>query len=93
MAHRKWKANKQEPGTAEPGNMLGCCLNYFHFLWAILITSTVHSLFFIRDIGFFCPALSLIFSKILHRNVPYLSLIFLKILLANALNSPKHSCP
>ena len=41
MAHRKWKETKQEPGTAEPGNMLGCCLNYFHFLWAILSTSTV----------------------------------------------------
>ena len=35
MAHRKWKANKQEPGTAERGNMLGCCLVSFHFLWAI----------------------------------------------------------
>ena len=34
--------SKQQPGTAEPGNMLGCCLNYFHFLWAILSTSTVH---------------------------------------------------
>ena len=41
MAHRIWKETKQEPGTAEPGNMLGCCLNYFHFLWAILSTSTV----------------------------------------------------
>ena len=26
MAHRKWKETKQEPGTAGPGNMLGCCL-------------------------------------------------------------------
>ena len=41
MAHRKWKEAKQQPGTAEPGNMLGCCLNSFHFLWAILSTSTV----------------------------------------------------
>ena len=32
MAHRKWKETKQEPGTAEPGNMHGCSLNYFHFL-------------------------------------------------------------
>ena len=26
---------KKLPGTAGPGNMLGCCLIYFHFLWAI----------------------------------------------------------
>ena len=32
MAHRKGIETEQEPGTAEPGNMLGCCLNYFHFL-------------------------------------------------------------
>ena len=31
MAHRKWKEIKQQPGTAGPGNMLGCCLVYFHF--------------------------------------------------------------
>ena len=41
MAHRIWKETKQEPGTAGPGNMLGCCLNYFNFLCAILSTSTV----------------------------------------------------
>ena len=41
MAHRKWIETEQQTGTAEPGNMLGCCLNYFHFLWAILKTSTV----------------------------------------------------
>ena len=41
MAHRTWKKAKQEPGTAEPGNMLGCCLNSSHFLWAFLSTSTV----------------------------------------------------
>ena len=35
MAHRKWKECKQQPGTAGSGNMLGCCLIYFHFLWAI----------------------------------------------------------
>ena len=35
MAHRKWKETKQLPGTAGPGNMIGCCLIYFHFLWAI----------------------------------------------------------
>ena len=32
MAHRKWKEAKQEPGTAGPGNRLGCCLISFHFL-------------------------------------------------------------
>ena len=35
MAHRKWKEAKQLPGTARPGNMLGCCLISSHFLWAI----------------------------------------------------------
>ena len=37
MAHRKWKEAKQLPGTAGPGNMLGCCLIFFHFLWADVI--------------------------------------------------------
>ena len=41
MAHRIWKENKQLPCTAGPGNMLGCCLISFHFLWVILSTSTV----------------------------------------------------
>ena len=41
MAHRKWKETKQLPGTAGSGNMLGCCLIYFHFLWVILSTGTV----------------------------------------------------
>ena len=31
MAYRKWKEIKQQPGTAGPGNMLGCCLASFHF--------------------------------------------------------------
>ena len=31
LPHRKWKETKQQPG-----NMLGCCLVSFHFLWAIL---------------------------------------------------------
>ena len=35
MANRKWKEIKQEPGRAVQGNMLGCCLLSFHFLWAI----------------------------------------------------------
>ena len=41
MAHRIWKETKQQPGTAGPGHMLGCCLVYFHFMWAILSTSTI----------------------------------------------------
>ena len=32
MAYRKWKETKQLPGTAGPGNMLGCCLISFHYL-------------------------------------------------------------
>ena len=47
IAHRIRKETKQEPGTAGPGNILGCCLVAFHFLWVILSTSTVeqgHSL-------------------------------------------------
>ena len=42
MAHRIWTETKQHPGTAEPDNMLGCCLISFYFLWAILSTSTVY---------------------------------------------------
>ena len=40
IANRIWKDTKHQPGTAGSGNMLGCCLIYFHFLWAILSTST-----------------------------------------------------
>ena len=43
MAHRIWKETKQQPGTAGPGNMPGCCLVSSHFLWAVLSTSTVVS--------------------------------------------------
>ena len=43
MAHRIWIETKQEPGTAGIGNLLGCCLVSFHFLWTILSTSTVLS--------------------------------------------------
>ena len=41
MAHRKWKEAKLQPGTAGPGNMLGCSLVSFHFLWAILCPQAV----------------------------------------------------
>ena len=50
MSHRKWKETKQLPGTAESGNMLGCCLVSFHFLWAILSTSTVYGSSLVRSI-------------------------------------------
>ena len=30
-AHRIWKETKLQPGTAGPGNMLGCCLVKFPF--------------------------------------------------------------
>ena len=36
LPHRKWKGIKQQPGTAGPGNMLGCCLIYFHFLQELI---------------------------------------------------------
>ena len=32
LPHRKWKETKQQPDTAGPGNMFGCCLTSFHFL-------------------------------------------------------------
>ena len=34
MAYRKWKEIKVQPCTAGPGNMLGCSLVSYHFLWA-----------------------------------------------------------
>ena len=42
MAHRKWKENKLQPGTAGPSNMLGCSLISFHFRWAILCPQAVY---------------------------------------------------
>ena len=44
MAPRIWKETKQEPGTAQPGNMPGFCFVSFHFLWAIMSTSTVNKI-------------------------------------------------
>ena len=41
LPHRKLREIQQQPGTAGPGNMLGCCLIYFHFLWGKLSTRTV----------------------------------------------------
>ena len=35
MAHRKRKETKQQPGTAGPGNILGCCLVSLSVLWDI----------------------------------------------------------
>ena len=32
MSHKKHKETKQQPGTAGPGNILGCCLVFFRFL-------------------------------------------------------------
>ena len=43
LPHRKWKEIKQQPGTAGPGNMLGCCLISFHFLWGKPSTLTVET--------------------------------------------------
>ena len=50
-AHRKWKETKQQPRTAGPGNMLGCCLVSFHFLLTILSTSTVPVLVVVAEPG------------------------------------------
>ena len=41
IAHRKWEETKLQRGTAGPGNRLGCCLVFFHFLWAILCPQAV----------------------------------------------------
>ena len=41
MAYRKWKETKVHPGTARPGNMLGCSLVSFYFLWAVLCPQAV----------------------------------------------------
>ena len=41
LPHRKWKETKQQPGTAGPGNMLGCCLVSINFLWGKLSMRTV----------------------------------------------------
>ena len=41
MAHRKWKEMKQQPGILPGPGVPGCCLVSFHFLWAILSTSTL----------------------------------------------------
>ena len=40
MLHRKQKETKQQPGTAEPGNILGCCLVSLRFLCDI---HSIHS--------------------------------------------------
>ena len=45
LPHRKWREIQQQPGTAGPGNMLGYCLIFFHFLWGKLSTHTVHVFF------------------------------------------------
>ena len=53
MTHRIWKQTKQQqsllPGPAVPG----CCLFFFHFLWAILSTSTVDHFHRPSKSGFF----------------------------------------
>ena len=41
ITHRKWKETKLQPVTVGPGNRLGCCLVYFHFLCAILCPQVV----------------------------------------------------
>ena len=48
VGHRKWKEAKQQPGTAGPGNILGCCLIYIHFLWGKLSTRTVNPQYWLQ---------------------------------------------
>ena len=38
----KWKEIKQQPSMLPGPSVPGSCLVFFHFLWAILSTSTVH---------------------------------------------------
>ena len=40
LPHRKWKVNKQQPGTAGTGNTLGCCLVSLRFRFEI---HSIHS--------------------------------------------------
>ena len=46
--HRKWREIQQQPGTAGPGTMLGCCLIFLLFLWGKLSTRTVLDDFIVR---------------------------------------------
>ena len=46
MSHRKQKETKQQPVTAGPGNILGCCLVYLSFLCDI---HSIHSVFNISE--------------------------------------------
>ena len=71
MAHQKWKEAKQLPGTAGPGNMLGCCLISFHFLWVIHPIRPVYVTLFLKD---YMTPHSL---KSLYLRVPYLTRISL----------------
>ena len=57
MSHRKGKETKQQPGTAGPGNILGCCLVSLRFL------CNIHSIHPVQNIklGIWPP--SYYFSK------------------------------
>ena len=46
MAQRKFKETKLQLGTAGPGNILGCCLIFFLFLWGKLCPQAVHGPFY-----------------------------------------------
>ena len=50
MAHRKLKETKQQPGTAGPANMLGCCLVSFHFRCDIHPICPVDDIFTLNSI-------------------------------------------
>ena len=46
MSHRKQKDTKQQPGTAGPGNIFGCCLVSLRFL------CDIHCIHYIQEIHF-----------------------------------------
>ena len=62
LPDREWKETKQQPGTAGPGKMLGCCLVSFHFLWGKLSMHTVYDI--LKTFGFFDPLPPLSLSQI-----------------------------
>ena len=87
MAHRKWKEAKQLPGTAGPGNILGCCLISFHLLWAIHPIRPVLNFYQIcmLSVDFFClftwKLVSLHVSSLAPFFLEHLTIIFFMLVL------------
>ena len=67
MSHRKQKETKQQPGTAGPGNMLGCCLVSLHFLCDIhFIHPVQRAKWMLQNPSKFSPTGSVIKFEIIH---------------------------